>query len=275
MRQRFLPFFAGLVCALSLALTGCGLDGAPTSPDTDSADLLASTAIDGERMAITFFSVTPAGKTLGSKGSKEEKEAEKEAKKAEKEAKKAEKEAEKEAKKAAREAEKEAAKADREAEREARKADREDDDAEQNDEDGGTVVESSSATVSALIGPEGGKLQFVDRGDRGGHDDLTVKFIVPEGSLAEPTLITMEVVGRTLSTLAIYCQPTGTGFDPPAKLQIRLGKDLVDLPLGGLLVAHTPSDGDTVPMEPDVEQRNSVFKIEVEVLGFSRYSLGH
>lgn len=245
---------------LILALGGCGLDQNLTG-STGSED--ASVAADSsERLTVSFWSSAPAGKTMG--GDKAQKEAEKAAEEAAKEAERAEREAAKEAKKAEREAAREAKKADDEA------------------EDGNgdnvsvTVNADGSQTASAVIGPEGGKIEIRDEGSRNGsHDDQRIRFHVPEGSLTEATLISMTVFGNTLSTLVIAFEPDNTAFDPPAKLQVHLGKDLIDIDVDGLYARHIHGSGESENVKVKTSGKvKKNFMFEIDIFGFSRYSLG-
>ena len=135
--------------------------------------------------------------------------------------------------------------------------------------------------MSGLIGPDGGTLEIVDEGDKWGPNyDVKVRFIVPEGSLAELVQITKTVNGRFLSELEIGFAPSGTEFDPPAKLQVHLGKDLLDLDPFSVTAKHHHGDRDGDDDDDDVEVEMSGtsvrnYKLELDVLGFSRYSLGN
>ena len=198
------------------------------------------------------------------------------AKDAAKDAVEAAKAAAKEAEKAAEQAAKAAEDADADAE-DAEDADAEDDDAEDDDAEDDGTSSSESLTATRLIGPEGGKIELKDRGsDARSHDDLTVRFHVPEGSLDEATQITMTVHGRSLSTLQIEFGPANTQFDPPAKLQVHLGKDLVDLDVDDLRARHTDSNGksENVKIQTAGKVKRN-FSIQIEVSSFSRYSLGN
>ena len=130
--------------------------------------------------------------------------------------------------------------------------------------------------MSAVIGPDGGTLEIRSEGEkRGSNDDVRVMFIVPEGSLTAPVEIVMTVEGRFLSELKISFGPDGTSFDPPAKLRIHLGKDLLDLDPFDITATHEHGDEEeTVVVETSGRSVRN-YRLELDVTGFSRYSLGN
>ena len=296
MRTRTIFIRAVAAAALAFALAGCGLEQSPTSTARDTADDGLVAAVDSERMVISFSSTAPApaGKTRGAdaKAQREadrlaaqaQREADRLAAQADRQAAKADRQAaqalDKQAKQAQRAADRLTAEADRLAAQAQRQADRL---AAQANGNGAAATEAGDPlTVSGWIGPDGGKLEISSEGDkRGSSDDLKVKFIVPEGSLAEPVEIVMSVKGRFLSELEIGFGPSGTTFDPPAKLQVHLGMDLLDTDPFSVTAKHRSGDndddddddGDDVEVElSGTSVRNYI--LELDVVGFSRYTLG-
>jgi hypothetical protein len=65
MRTRDIFILAMAASALSFALASCGLEQSPTSAAWDTADDGLVTAVDSERMTISFWSTAPAVKTMG------------------------------------------------------------------------------------------------------------------------------------------------------------------------------------------------------------------
>jgi|SaaInl4_150m_RNA_FD_contig_31_1675996_length_1465_multi_6_in_0_out_0_2 hypothetical protein len=149
--------------------------------------------------------------------------------------------------------------------------DGDDDDAE--DDDGEWPV-----TVSEEIGSRGGKLTIKSDGP-GKHDKLEIKFQVPRGSLASEHEISMTAQGsRTLSGLELAFAPDGLDFSKPATLQIKLQKDLIDVPRGdleGLIIWHLDEHGVPIEkVEPLVKVAgNGTVTIKLQVHSFSIYSL--
>ena len=296
-----------LLVAAALTLPGCSTDVAPTASSEVGPAVAADavTAPEADRVALSFWSTAPAGKALG--GDNAAKELEKAAKKAEKAAEKAEEAAEKAAEKAEEAAERAAKKAEKAArlaeraadeatrnaaeraeeaaEEAAKAADEAAEAAEAAEEAGNAAREAADLagaidlqgvrTASATIGPEGGTLLVELEGPaRNSHDDLRVRFHVPEESLSGPEDITMEVIGSTLSELVIVFSPKGTDFDPAAKLQVHMGKDLVDIDIIDLQVRHTYGDGSSKSAAVQADKKvKSNFGFVITVLGFSRYSL--
>ncbi len=128
---------------------------------------------------------------------------------------------------------------------------------------------------SEVIGPRGDKLEVEDKGGRGGKDDLKVTFSVPKKALEKEVEITMWVYGRTLSELVVAFEPSGLVFLKDAKLQIHLGKDLVDLDLSHLEGTHHYGDGSSEEAEIQVEKAGGgAYNVNVRIPGFSRYTLG-
>ena len=157
------------------------------------------------------------------------------------------------------------------------KKDKEDEEAEEDEEDeeaeDDEKAEGEEKSAKKKIGKRGGSLKVDLRNERGGQDDIKVKFTVPKDALEENEEISMTVTGTTLSDLVIVFTPSGLIFREDARLDIKLGKDLVDLELDELVVAHTDVNG-TVTLFGLVVKEDDEVEISIRVPGFSRYSLG-
>ncbi|MBT4501867.1 MAG: hypothetical protein HOC74_29315 [Gemmatimonadetes bacterium] len=155
--------------------------------------------------------------------------------------------------------------------------DEEDEEAEEDEEDeeaeDDEKAEGEEKSAKKKIGKRGGSLKVDLRNERGGQDDIKVKFTVPKDALEENEEISMTVTGTTLSDLVIVFTPSGLIFREDARLDIKLGKDLVDLELDELVVAHTDVNG-TVTLFGLVVKEDDEVEISIRVPGFSRYSLG-
>lgn len=131
---------------------------------------------------------------------------------------------------------------------------------------------------SGSFGPEGGTLKVGDKLGPGGKDDVRVLFIVPEGSLspeASPVFITMSLeVSEDLSQMTLNFGPSGTEFNPPAKLKIKLGKETAEaLGFQSMIGLHFSGDKvDEIPLR--IEPGRKDVEVFLKVPGFSRYSLG-
>lgn len=163
--------------------------------------------------------------------------------------------------------------ADREAEGEAREPQR----AEKK-----AAGERLRGTASSVIGPEGGTLWVSYRGGRGGKDDVEVQFIVPKNALTEPQdiSVTLTVDTEDLSYIMVTFTPSGLNFKLPAKLKIKLGKDLIEgIGYESMVGLHrskrSDDDGELVEVVPLIIQPGDIYtEVQMNVPGFSRYSLG-
>lgn len=134
---------------------------------------------------------------------------------------------------------------------------------------------------SERIGPDGGKLQVGTRAGKGGQDDIKAQLHVPELALNEPTELTMELQGNTLSTITLVFGPSLV-FEQPARLNVFLGRDAVDLDLDTVVALHVTGDGDgdgapDLIEEVPIRMARGIKGLEVQILvpGFSRYSLSN
>jgi hypothetical protein len=94
------------------------------------------------------------------------------------------------------------------------------------------------------------------------------ELIVPKKALIEDTRITMKVLsGTSLEDIQVVFGPSGTSFVPSASLVLKLsGSDKPE----NLVVYHYSAD----QVSDAVIEKESGWKVRIEVPGFSRYSLG-
>ena len=192
--------------------------------------------------------------------------------------------AERKAARAALRAERKAARAAEQAEEAQEQAEEAQEQAEEAQEPAGKPVASEliRGTTSAWIGSEGGSLKIHYKGGQGGQDDVRVQFIVPENALAVPKEITMalELDTQDLSHLTLIFAPSGLDFLVPAKLMIKMGKDVAKgLGYQSMVGLHISKDAntdgelvETVPLV--ITPSGKAIEVLMEVPGFSRYSLG-
>lgn len=257
-----------------------------------------ATAINSEQdFSVTVLAVEyaegygPAGKIAGvdSDAKKAARQVLLEARQAARQAEAAVRQADRDAAKAARLADREAAKAAREAARVAREAEREAKRIERQAEREAKRIERQAKLEakdlenrfdSKEIGPHGGSLRVGSLMGAGGQDNIRAVLKVPNGALAEPLELTMELQGSTLSTINIVFGPALV-FDLPATLVIHLGRKAIDLDLDAVVALHVSDDldGDGQPdlvEEVPIRMAHGVLGLELQIAvpGFSRYSMG-
>lgn len=130
---------------------------------------------------------------------------------------------------------------------------------------------SAGPTVSKTIGPKGGTLVAT------GGEDAKIKaaFSVPKNALAEEVLITMSVHEGPLSELVITFEPEGLVFLQPARLELKVDAELVDIPLSELKAYHQSADGSTAEavVLSTSSSGDGLVRIAIAIPGFSTYGL--
>lgn len=133
---------------------------------------------------------------------------------------------------------------------------------------------STNAGIAQVFGVEGGELEIEKTNGEGITDDLKVIFRTAEGALTEDVLITMAVYGETMSDLVVAFGPSGLVFLVEAELDIRLGRERVDMNLEELIVWHIHDDGLVEMATHRAKDWGDIVRIQVDVPGFSRFSMG-
>lgn len=130
---------------------------------------------------------------------------------------------------------------------------------------------SAGSIVSKIIGPRGGKLAATGEADA----KIKAALSIPKNALAEEVAIAMSVHEGPLSELLIAFEPEGLVFLQPARLELKVDAELVDIPLSELKAYHQSADGTT--REAVVLSASSsgdgLVRIAIAIPGFSTYGL--